>query len=157
MAAQSNQPDALADLVHQMLVVEQKASMQEVARKLGMRYPTFYARVRGRVPFSAADINAILRIVPDVRLADALLVGTGVMAVPRPDIAAPSPDGGAINDCAGVLREITEALAEIDDKSLDEMGDPAAIAQIEQHVDEAERCLVTLKQRLVRHRRSVAS
>jgi hypothetical protein len=76
-----------AALLRRMLVIERVRSVHEVAAALGMSYSTFYARLHGRVPFRPEEITRVLRIVPDMRLLDCLLLDTGFLAVARPEKA----------------------------------------------------------------------
>ncbi len=49
-----------------------------------MAYAAFHARVTGRTHFKAAEVPAVIREVPDLRLCDYLLEGTGYIAVACP-------------------------------------------------------------------------
>jgi len=143
-----------AALVHHLLVAEKRRPVKEVAKALGMKYATFYARMIGRVPFDPDEINALLREVPDHRLVDCLLAETQYIAVPRPP-AGRKPDARentgivvhALQSAAesfGILREMTLVL---DDGGLD----PEARDRITAHIHEAERGLAALRWRLAHH------
>lgn len=136
-----------AALVHQILVVERQRPVREVAEALGMKYATFYARMIGRVPFDADEINAVLREVPDSRLIDCLLTDTGFIGVRRQPAAAAGASRNigpieialhALEESVGIVRDITCALAN--------GGLKAEVChRIEDHVVEAERDLAALR------------
>lgn len=83
-------PDRFSKVAYRLLIVEKVLSARAVAAALGMKYATFHARLAGRIPFRPEEISALLRAVPDMRLADALLSGTAFRAVRRN--AKPLPD-----------------------------------------------------------------
>ena len=138
----------VAALVHRILVVERRRPVREVAEALGMKYATFYARMIGRVPFDADEINAVLREVPDSRLVDCLLTHTGFIGVRRRIDAAPGAIGhnvGPVENAlrtlepsVGIVREIASAIANGGLK-------PDVCERIEDHVVEAERGLAGLR------------
>jgi len=139
-----------AALVHHLLVAEKRRPVKEVAKALGMKYATFYARMIGRVPFDPDEINGLLREVPDHRLVDCLLADTQYIAVPRPPMRKPDARGNtgivehALQSAAepfGILREMILVL---DDGGLG----PDARERITSHIHEAERGLAALRWRL---------
>ena len=81
-----------AELAHRILVHERGWSLQEVAEKMGMKYHTLYARLRGRVSFTPEEVRSVLGFVPEARLADFLREGTAFIAVDR---MSTQPQSGA--------------------------------------------------------------
>lgn len=137
-----------AALVHRILVVERRRPVREVAEALGMKYATFYARMIGRVPFDADEINAVLREVRDERLVDCLLAETGFIGVRRGDDPGPPSRGHnvgpvenalhALEQSVGIVREVSCACAD--------GGLKADVCErIEDHLVEAERGLAGLR------------
>ena len=64
------------NLVYTLLIAEERGSVKDVAATLGLKEQSLYSRIYGRVRFSADEARALLRAVPDSRLADYLLDGT---------------------------------------------------------------------------------
>lgn len=139
--------DTFARTAHRILVTEKRRPVQEVAQALGMKYATFYSRIKGRVPFAPEEIRALLREVPDVRLVDALLSGTGFRAVSR--LVA---DGGinVLQEAARAIKEAANALWEIQSAfSADDLTPDGRQRAIE-HVAAAERALASVREHLQR-------
>lgn len=72
-----------ADIVYTILVVEKKPDIAEVAEALGMTYAALHSRLINRTCFSADEIRALVRNVPDPRLVSYLLDGTKFVAADR--------------------------------------------------------------------------
>jgi len=141
--------DGFSSLVRQVLVIEKRRSLRDVAEALGMDYANFHARVIGRTRFKPEEISALIREVPDSRLCDYLLRDTPFMAVQRPAPTTPTPSSGCAFHMA--LRLATESLA-----ALEQIGDSLAEGhqesghydELAMHIQEAERAVCDLRGRM---------
>ena len=140
--------EEFARLVHRILVREKRRTVVEVATALGMKYPTFYARINGRVPFSPGDINLLLQEVPDSRLVDCLLKSTAFAAVPRQRTGERSAPSSLLHNATRLVFEAASALREVERGLEDRPIDRAERDRIEAHVNNAERALMLLRQGL---------
>ena len=82
--------DGFSKLVYQILVIEKRRAIRDVAAAVGMEYASFHARVIGRTHFKAEEVSRLIAEVPDPRLCDYLLRNTGFIAVPPPFAASGS-------------------------------------------------------------------
>ena len=140
--------DGFAELAHRVLVHERGWSLQEVAEKMGMKYHTLYARLRGRVSFTPEEVRALLRIVPDARLANYLLEGTPFIAVDR-FVGQGGPSDADVH--RGATRSVLEAsdvLRAVEIGLLDKKIDHQDRQKISAEISEAERALASLRTRL---------
>lgn len=139
-----------ADLAHRILVHERGWSLQEVAEKMGMKYHTLYARLRGRVSFTPEEVRGLLAIVPDARLANFLLDGTPFIAVDR--MLAQGMDATGDADVhRGATRsvlEVSDVLRAVELGLSDAKIDHQDRARIVSEINEAERALAALRARL---------
>lgn len=139
-----------AELAHRILVHERGWSLQEVAEKMGMKYHTLYARLRGRVSFTPEEVRGLLAIVPDARLANYLLDGTPFIAVDR--MLAQGLDAGGDADVhRGATRsvlEVSDVLRAVEQGLSDARIDHQDRARIVSEINEAERALAALRARL---------
>src|SRR4051794_3710174 len=90
MTTETKQGDGFSRLVRQVLVIEKRRPMRDVAEALGMDYAIFHARVAGRTRFKPEEISRLIREIPDPRLCDFLLRDTAFMAVERHAPAIPT-------------------------------------------------------------------
>lgn len=137
-----------AELAHRILVHERGWSLQEVAEKMGMKYHTLYARLRGRVSFTPEEVRSLLAIVPEARLANFLLEGTAFIAVDR---MAAQPGGGDSDVHRGATRTVLETadvLRAVELSLLDKKIDHQDKLRIVSEINEAERALAALRARL---------
>jgi len=136
--------DEFATLVRQILVIEKRRSIRDVAASLGMEYANFHARVCGRVSFKAGEINQLIREVPDPRLCDFLLRDTPYLAVPglRPTEAS---NEGALRAAIRLAGESLATIEQISDSLVEGQLEPAGYEQLVEHVREAERAVGTLR------------
>ncbi len=65
-----------AQLVHDILVKEQRGEIPRIAHQLGLSDSKFDSRLYGRALFSLAEVEALIAILGDKRLADCVLSGT---------------------------------------------------------------------------------
>ena len=86
-----------ADIAYTVLVVEKKPGVETVAATLGMTYAVLHSRLINRTCFSADEINALVRAVPDVRLVNYLLKETGFIAADRPSPETADIDGAPVD------------------------------------------------------------
>lgn len=134
-----------ARLIHQLLVIEKQRPVARIAQALGMSYPTFYARVCGRVPFRPEEITALLREIPDARLVDLLLSGTHFIGVRRPERRRNLRPNRIWNDAVHTICEAAELLRELESALDDKMIDAVQRCRIEAHINEAERALEAIR------------
>ncbi|HTU09567.1 MAG TPA: phage regulatory CII family protein [Allosphingosinicella sp.] len=78
-------PCSFAQLVHQVIVMEEKASLAEVATDMGMSYAALHSRIIGRTPFRATEIRRLIEIVTDPRLIRFFIDGRRFVLAARPD------------------------------------------------------------------------
>jgi len=135
--------DQFATLVRQILVVEKRRSICDVAAALGMEYANFHARVCGRVHFKAHEINQLIRAVPDVRLCEFLLRDTLYLPVVRPQPTETTNESAlhATTHLAGLCLGIIEAIS---DAAMERHLEPAAYDQLVTQVHEAEHAVANL-------------
>jgi hypothetical protein len=143
-----------ADIAYTVLVVEKKPGIETVAAALGMTYAVLHSRLINRTCFSADEINALVRAVPDVRLVNCLLKETGFVAADRPAPDAASLDGQpaetvglqriatrVVVDATGILELVDAALA---GGGMDHRRE----ALVRNEISETERSLATLRLRI---------
>ena len=140
--------DSFARSAYHVLVEEKRYSAKDIARTLGMKYATFHARLIGRVPFRPEEIVALLHVVPDIRLADALLAASPFLAVPKTPPAADG-EGETIRIAIEAVNEAARALAEIERAEHDGGVNGAQHrGTIDTHLLGAERALAQVRTRL---------
>lgn len=137
-----------ADLAHRILVHERGWSLQEVAEKMGMKYHTLYARLRGRVSFTPEEVRSLLAIVPEARLANFLLEGTPFIAVDRIATQAQGGDGDVHLSATRTVLETADVLRAVEISLLDKKIDHQDKLRISAEINEAERALAALRARL---------
>lgn len=142
--------DGFARLVHQILVVEKRRPVRDVAAALGMDYANFQARLMGRVRFRPIEIVCLLHELPDQRLCDYLLQGSPYVAVPRPDpsAAAPAHDASALQSAGAMSLQCAISVAKISDAVSNGGLQPSEIDELRSHLMEAERALLALRAKL---------
>lgn len=138
---------SFAELAHRLLVHERGWSLQEVAERMGMKYHTLYARLRGRVSFTPEEIRSLLAIVPDARLANFLLEGTPFIAVDRM-AAQPSSPGDLHRSATRSVLEVSDVLRAVELGLADMKIDHQDKVRIAQELNDAERALAALRARL---------
>lgn len=139
-----------ADIVYTILVVEKSPGIEVVAAGLGMSYAALHSRLINRTCFSADEVRALVRIVPDVRLVDYLLADTRFVAADRSQGADEDAEAPAdlqrratrvVVDATGVLELVDAALA---GGGVDHRDEPLIRGQI----DATERALASLRLRI---------
>jgi hypothetical protein len=141
---------AFANIAYTILVVERSPRIEEVAASLGMTYATLHSRLINRTCFSADEIVALLRAVPDARLVDYLLSGTAFVAADRPkvDVGLSESLEGVQRGATRVVVEATDVL-EIVDAALAGGGmDHRNISLVLDEITEAERALASLRMKI---------
>ena len=138
-----------AALIYKVLVVEKKLTLEQAADRLGMKYSTLYARVNARVPFSAEEINLLIKFVDDKRLCDWLLRGTGFIAVERNDeIDDDDLHESVRSGATASLLEASDVLREVELGLADHKIDHRDKIRIEAEIDDAERALAALREKM---------
>ncbi len=137
-----------ARLIHQILVIEKKQPLQHIAEKLGMPYPTFYARVKGRVAFNAEEIKHLIRELGDIRLVDYLLKGSDFLAVKMPRHRACIQDRE--QQLHAAVTAVKEAALMLDSLEQDELEKDRHMEKLQTHLTEAERALAGVRAGLPR-------
>ncbi len=142
-----NRGEDFAHIVYTLLVVEKQKSVEEAASVLGMSYASLHSRLIGRVPFSADEIRALIRMLPDARLVSYLLDGSDFVPAER---LKPSANRNHINEAVqrGATRVVVEAadILELVDAVLAGGGlDHRHKKLLMQDIVEAERALATLR------------
>ena len=138
-----------ADLAHRILVHERGWSLQDVAEKMGMKYHTLYARLRGRVSFTPEEVRSLLAIVPDARLANFLLEGTPFIAVDRMMAqGSPGTEGDVHRGATRSVLEASDVLRAVENSLQDAKIDHQDRARIVAEINDAERALAALRARL---------
>ena len=136
-----------AELVHLILVHERGHSLKEVAELLGMKYHTFYARLRGRAAFTPEDVQTLIRVIGDPRVPNFLLTDTGFIAVEQAEA-----EGEHVYDLhRGATRsviEVTDVLRTVERALANNRIDHIDRVNIRKEIDEAERALAALRNRL---------
>lgn len=137
-----------ADIAYTVLVVEKKPGVEAVATALGMTYAVLHSRLINRTCFSADEINALMRTVPDVRLVNCLLKETGFIAADRPSaetidepVDLQRSATRVVVNATGILELVDAALA---GGGIDHRRD----ALVHREIDATERSLATLRLRL---------
>jgi len=139
-----------ADIAYTVLVVEKNPGIETVAAALGMTYAVLHSRLINRTCFSADEINALVRTVPDVRLVNCLLKETGFIAADRPPQET-ADDGAPVNLQRSATRVVVDAtgILELVDAALAGGGiDHRREALVYREIDATERSLATLRLRL---------
>jgi hypothetical protein len=140
-----------ADIAYTVLVVEKKPGVETVAAALGMTYAVLHSRLINRTCFSADEINALVRAVPDVRLVNYLLKETGFIAADRPSPETADIDGAPVDLQRSATRVVVNAtgILEVVDAVLAGGGiDHRREALVHREIDATERALATLRLRL---------
>jgi hypothetical protein len=139
-----------ADIAYTVLVVEKNPGIETVAAALGMTYAVLHSRLINRTCFSADEINALVRTVPDVRLVNCLLKETGFIAADRPPQET-ADDGAPVDLQRSATRVVVNAtgILELVDAALAGGGiDHRREALVYREIDSTERSLATLRLRL---------
>jgi hypothetical protein len=135
----------LAALLRQILLIEKRRPLGEVAAAMGIEYSNLYGRVTGRVQLNAEELSALLRVLPDPRILDLLLSDTPFVAVVRPDGGDNHPVASAAELGLRSIEEIIAASHDIVAALNNDDLDGSARTRVEGHVAEAQRHLASLR------------
>jgi hypothetical protein len=91
--------DLFSQLVRRIVIHERRGALRELAEALGLSYGAMYSRVNSRAEFNPSEINLLLRELPDPRLVDCLLAGSGFAVIRKPESFTPR-SGADIMDLA---------------------------------------------------------
>ncbi|MEP1340605.1 MAG: phage regulatory CII family protein [Ekhidna sp.] len=137
-----------SEILYQILVSEKKMQVKELAPKIGIREPTFYARLRGHGTFSPKEVKAILHELPDMRLINWFLSGTRFIPVDRID-ANPQIEGTVESlrkTALLMLIEASEAANQIEVALADNRIDYKEAKLIRSDLETAERAIAALRE-----------
>lgn len=146
-----------ADIVYTILVVEKNPDIEAVATVLGMTYAVLHSRLINRTCFSADEIRALIRTVPDPRLVSYLLEGTKFVAADRAvadlDAMGQQSERSALRDAIqrAATRVVVEAadVLEIVDTALAGGGmDHREERLVLKEINETEQALASLRVRI---------
>jgi uncharacterized glyoxalase superfamily metalloenzyme YdcJ len=140
--------DPVSALVRQILIIEKRQPIRDVASALGMEYANFHARVTGRTRFKAAEMSSLISEIPDPRLCDVLLRNTPFVAVPRPASQERTNDS-ALRAATRLVSEGVAAIERIGEAMAHGTLDPPDYDRLAAHVAEAERAVCVLRQGLL--------
>ena len=144
MEARHARGDEFSRLVYQILVIEKRRAIRDVAAAAGMEYASFHARVIGRTHFKAQEVSRLIAEVPDPRLCDYVLRNTSFVAVPRP-MATATPRQSAFQAAVQLASESLATIGHIGSTLLDGQLDQEGYEHLSNHVREAERAVSNLR------------
>ena len=144
-----------AELVHRILVIERRGSLDRLAEKMGMQYSALYSRLNGRVSFTPDEVRALIAHVRDTRIVAWVLSGTPYLPAERAKVI---PDEDEKLTLAESLRrtamimmfEATDAAEQVEFALADNRIDPSEAARIREDIDTAERAMATLREHVRR-------
>jgi hypothetical protein len=148
MEARHTRGDEFSRLVYQILVVEKRRAIRDVAASVGMEYASFHARVIGRTHFKAEEVSRLIAEVPDPRLCDYLLRNTIFVAVPKP-ASTVNPKQNAFQAAVQLATEGMATLGHLGETLLNGQFDQAGYEHLSNHIREAERAVGTLRASLI--------
>ncbi|WP_037309701.1 phage regulatory CII family protein [Ruegeria halocynthiae] len=136
-----------ANLVHGLLVTDERGRTAEIANSMGLSYDALYARLRNRVVFSPEEIRSLIAVLPDARIASWLLLGTGFFAAERGALDQPDLDAreSLRHSVIRMIVDASEAAAQVEIALSDGRIDHREAAQIQKDILAAERAIATLK------------
>ena len=144
-----------SELVHRILVTERRGSLDQTAEKLGLNYDALYARLRGRVTFTADEVRALIAHVRDTRIVAWVLSGTPYLPAERakiiPDVDEDITLAESLRRTAMVMMfEATDAAEQVELALIDNRIDLHEAARIREDIDAAERAMATLREHVRR-------
>ena len=139
-----------AALLRQIIVHDRNRTLKDIAVEIGLSSRNFYGRVTGRIQFSPDEIRRVLRAVPDPRLGEWLLAQSNLACVYRVAPAPDDPTASTPNLALNGLEEVMAALRSV--LQLEAAPTDMALAEAEQHIQEAQRQLGALQTALRDHR-----
>ncbi|GAA3072953.1 hypothetical protein GCM10010520_20260 [Rhizobium viscosum] len=137
---------AFADIVYTILIVEKAYPVDVVATALGMNYAAFHSRLISRTCFSADEIQNLLEVVPDPRLASYLLERSIFVAAERSSgVEQAEPVASLQRGATRVVVEATDVLELVDAALAGGGMDHRKQRLVLKEIDEAERALASLR------------
>lgn len=137
---------AFADIVYTILIVEKAYPVEVVATALSMNYAAFHSRLISRTCFSADEIQSLLEVMPDPRLASYLLEKSIFIAAERSSCTEQAQHAGSLQ--RGATRVVIEAtdVLELVDAALAGGGmDHRKQRLVLKEIEDAERALASLR------------
>ena len=132
-------------IVHQILVVEKRYSVREIAASLGMSYAAFYARISGRGSFTPEELRRLLQLVPDQRLVDWLLAKSAFMPVARVGKSHPDLSISALEHATQTAERALSIVKDLSTAAVEETVDGECWKRIDGQISEMERSVATLR------------
>jgi len=130
--------------VRQILIIEKRQPVRDVAVALGMEYANFHARVTGRTRFKASEMSALISEIPDPRLCDVLLRNTPFVAVARPT-SRERLNESALHAATRLTTESVAAVEQISSAMVKGQFETCEYEQLVARVAEAERAVCALR------------
>jgi len=138
-----------AQIVYQLIIVEKRRDLRDLANVLGLQYDALYARVNGRTAFSADEIAGLIAHLPDPRLAAYLLRESRFLAVERVEKKTEEEEEvDIIHATNRLLIEASDVLEAIDMAFRDRRIDHREARVIANEIEVAERALVSLREKI---------
>lgn len=146
--SEENYDQQFHEILYKILVSEKRMPVKLLAPKIGIREPTFYARLRGNGEFSPLEIRSILHEIPDMRLISWLLSRTRYIPVDRfEEISVSSYTNESLRKTALLmLIEASEAANQIELALADDRIDDREAELIRTDIEAAERAIARLRE-----------
>ena len=141
---------SFADLTYRVLVKEKRAVLKDLADELGLKYPSLYARLRGRVPFRPAEVRGLIQAVPDPRFIAYFLDQTPYIAVQRVNAELPSGAQTLLEEGLEALEAAVQVVRSLEHGARNGGLTEDEIEVIDERLSNAEGALATLRTRFVR-------
>jgi hypothetical protein len=132
-----------AQLVYQLIVVEQQKSLTNVASDLDLTYASMHARLNRRVHFRPGEIRKLIKILGDTRLVMHFLDETPFVVAERAEADTNARDVMALSHRN--LFQIVDILKQVRDAVDDGRIDHRERMQLLDEIEKAEIAMASLK------------
>lgn len=123
-AVQPEHRESFASLVNRILLTERGVRLRDLADGLGLGYHAMHARLSGRSRFDPEDVRRLLRLYPDLGLADFFVLRTPFVAMLSPDLPLLPYGYGGMRAGLACLQELVGLLNDPPEST----GHPADLA-----------------------------
>lgn len=137
--------DKFAKAAYRVLIIEKARHTRDVANALGLKYATFHARLVGRIPFRPGEISSLLKHVPDIRLADALLTGTDFRPVRRLPQSIESTPRTVLHNPSATSGKVAQAFRDLEVDLSDSSPSDWDLETMKGRIDAAQHVLDALR------------